>query len=124
MGYEIPKRTALLTFEGTDYDGAEVRVRLDVGLGFWLKIRELGDSPNAPELYSLFAQTILMDWNLEDEGERLPATEEGILTIPSALANIIINSWMEAVAKPPAPLAKPFGNGSMSGEPLTAKAGR
>ena len=124
MGYEIPKRTAVLTFKGTDYDGAEIKVRLNVGLGFFLEMQGLAGTEQALELYGKFAQAALMEWNLEDGGKKLPPNEKGMLAIPPALANIIINSWVEAMAQPPTPLSKPSDDGNMSEELTTVKAKR
>ena len=122
MGFEIPKRTALLTFEGTDYDGAEIRVRLDMSMGFFLEVQEMVGSGQLFDLYSKFGKSVLLEWNLEDEGQPLPCGETGMMALPPALANIIVSSWAEAVAKPPSPLSEPSGDGSMSGEAITLTA--
>ena len=124
MGFKIPRRTALLTFEGTDYDGAEVRVRLDVSLGYFLSIEEMVRSKHILQLYTLFGDETLESWNLENGGGPLSANAEGMKALPPALANIILNSWMEAVAKLPTPLSKRSKSGSTSAGHTTRKAKR
>lgn len=112
MGFEIPKRTLDMTFKGTDYDGAEIKVRLDAPVGLLIEIQDLSDNPL--KLYTKFGEALLLSWNLEEEGVAIPIGAEGMSAIPSALANIIINSWIEAASAVPAPLVGESDNGNMS----------
>ena len=40
-GFRIPDQTAHITFSGTDYDGAEVWVKLNVSFAHYIALREL-----------------------------------------------------------------------------------
>jgi hypothetical protein len=118
-GFRLPARTALLDFSGTEYDGAVVRVRLNVPLRLLLELQaiEQGDSGEVKEGFLKFAREALVDWNLEGEdGQPIPATAEGILNVSTAFATYLISQWSQVVARPPAPLAGPSANGSTSAE--------
>ena len=47
-GFKVPDKTAIVRFEGTDYDGAEIVLRLNVSLEHYL---DLLDLQNLPLLY-------------------------------------------------------------------------
>lgn len=130
MGYRLPDKTALVRFEGTDYDGAEVRLRLSVSLGEYFRILEYAakehpDSfESAAEPYRYFA-TVLVSWNLEeDDGTPIPATYDGMLKVKDAgFISKLMEAWRDAIQNPPAPLAAPSDNGSTSegALPVTAR---
>lgn len=121
MGYKIPRRTATLVFHGSDYEGAEVKVRLDIDLGTLFDIAgraETQDPKETREVIKDFADQALEAWNLEDdEGNALPATVEGMERVPLPLAQLIIQEWVKAVSQPPDPLSGPSANGSTWEEP-------
>ena len=39
--FKLPHRTALISFEGTDYDGAEVKIKLDVPMSLFLQMETM-----------------------------------------------------------------------------------
>ncbi len=43
-GFRIPDRTAHIQFEDTDYDGAEVWIRLNVSFARYLELREASEA--------------------------------------------------------------------------------
>ena len=103
-GFRIPKRTARLQFED-DYDGAEVVVRLDVPVGTFLSIQDLIASERQLEVFHLFGESILIEWNLQDDdGKPYPCTGDGMNQIPIDLANIILQQWVEVTTQPSDPL--------------------
>ena len=116
-GFEIPKRTMLLTFKGTDYDGAEVKVSLDASVDLLLQIRGMEDDQIL--IYAKFGEALLLEWNLEKDGKPIPVGAKGMTLIPATLANIIINQWTQEVSAVPVPLAELSGNGSGSEEDET-----
>jgi len=110
-GFRIPERTALINFQGTDYDGAEIRVRLSVTFAQFIALRESAQGEDQEGMARLFGETVLMDWNLEDaDGNLIPADGDGMLAIPLELTNLVVQHWVEAVAGVPAPLSEPFGD--------------
>ena len=100
----LPSRTALLKFSG-DYKGVEVRVKLDVPLGFFMDFQDAAAGDKTFAVYEMFAREVLVDWNLEDAaGKPIQANAEGIRKIPSALAIQMMNEWSTHVTATPAPL--------------------
>ena len=110
-GFRLPERTARITFEGTDYDGAEIRVRLSVTFAQFIALRESAQGEDQEGMARLFGETVLMDWNLEDAGGNLiPADGDGMLAIPLELTNLVVQHWVEEVAGVPSPLSEPSGD--------------
>ncbi len=114
MGFKVPKRTAVLKFEG-DYEGAEVKIRLDAPIGTFLEIQDLVTAGKQLEVFAVFGDELLISWNLEDDkGKPLPATGTGMKALPIAFGNVLIAEWLEAIQNVPAPLAKTSAAGSTS----------
>ena len=110
-GFRLPERTARITFEGTDYDGAEIRVRLSVSFAQFIALRESAQGEDQEGMARLFGETVLMDWNLEDpDGEPLLADGDGMMMIPLDLANLVVQHWVEEVAGVPSPLSETSGD--------------
>jgi hypothetical protein len=110
-GFRLPEKTARITFEGTDYDGAEIRVRLSVSFAQFIALRESAQSEDQERMARLFGETVLMDWNLEDpDGEPILADGDGMLMIPLELSNLVVQHWVEEIAGVPSPLSEPSGD--------------
>ena len=110
-GFRRPERTARMTFDGTDYAGAEIQVLLSVSFARFIELREAAQGEDQEGMARLFGQNILMEWNLEDtDGESIPADGDGMLAIPLALTNLIVQHWVEEVAGVSAPLVEPSGD--------------
>ena len=106
-GFRIPEKTARITFDGTDYDGAEIFVRLNVSFRHYVTLREAAEGNDQARMAELFGGEVLMSWNLEDSsGAPIPANGDGMLQIPLTLAMLIVQHWVEAVADVPAPLSE------------------
>ena len=108
MGFTVPRRQGHLVFsEDADYEGAEVMVNLDSSMGLLFEINDLedrdGDS-GVKRAIEAFAEHVLVSWNLEDEGEAIPATPQGMGGLPLRFGLACINAWTEAVATPASPL--------------------
>ena len=104
-GFRIPDQTAHITFSGTDYDGAEIWVKLNVSFAHYIALREAAEGDDQAKMAELFGGEVLMEWNLEDaSGEPVPANGAGMLQIPLSLAMLIVQHWIEAVSGVPAPL--------------------
>ena len=108
-GFRIPDKIAVITFEGTDYDGAEIRAKLNVNFRYFSEIQAAisEDSTNGLRVAELFGDHALIDWNLEDDdGNPVPANAEGMTMIPVELVNLMVGNWAEAVSDIPDPLEK------------------
>ena len=113
MGFRMG-RTFELSFEGTDLDGAEVRFR-SASIG---QLEEYltydGGVAGEAEIVAGF----LISWNLEDEnGEPLPATADGLLTLEEPAYKLILREWLKATRGVTAPLDRRSSDGSSSPEP-------
>lgn len=122
-GFRIPKRTALIVFEeGHDYHGAEVRCSLDVPMRTLFAFRSMrGESAETisaeaiAESYKMFAEQILVDWNVEDDdGNPVPCTIDAFLDMPMPFLTAVTAKWSEAVTGVPKASGEPSPNGSMS----------
>ena len=110
-GFRIPDQTAHLTFSGTDYDGAEIWVRLNVSFRHYIHLREAAEGDDQARMADLFGGNVLMDWNLEDDdGQPIPANGEGMLQIPLSLAMLVVQYWVEAVSGVSSPLSETSGD--------------
>ena len=98
-GFRLPERTALIYFEGTDYDGAEIQLRLSVSFAQFIALRESAQGEDQEGMARLFGENVLMGWNLEDaDGKPIPADGDGMLAIPLELTNLIVQHWVEALS--------------------------
>ena len=119
-GFRVPDKTAKVRFEGTDYDGAEILLRLNVSLAHYLELRELSEAGDQGGMAQLFGDHMLASWNLEDEQGAIQASGEGMMGLPMEFATLIITQWVDTVANVPAPLDQPSGDLSMLAEASTA----
>jgi hypothetical protein len=103
--FQLQRRTALLVFEG-DYEGLEIRTRLDVPLGLFLEIQTMVEANQTKEILEKFGNEILISWNLQEEGKDIPSNADGILQMPIILSTLLIEKWTEVVAKPEDPLSE------------------
>jgi len=113
-GYRVPRRTARLIFQDTAYEGAEVVVRLDVPVALFMEIQDLIAADKQFQVFQVFGESVLEEWNLEDDnGNAIATTGQGMIAIPIDLANVILQQWVDAAIKPPDPLGGRSNGGSM-----------
>jgi hypothetical protein len=114
-GFRVKKRTAIIKFEGTEYDGAEIECLFDIPLKKLFEIQRLAEAGKAEESFRQFGDEILTAWNIEqDDGNPIPATGEGLLNQPPQFANLILSKWLAAMTEPPAPFASQPNSGGTS----------
>lgn len=106
MGYKIEKRKATLEFTGSNFEGAEVEVLLDVSLGEFTEFLNIDDKATVMTLgdteYVWFEENILKSWNLEDEDGIPIPIEKGCMTkIPRLLSRAIMRAWFKEVTELP-----------------------
>ena len=111
-GFQIPMRTLAVDFTGGEYEGAEVRLRLDVPLRTAFHFQQLGDTGEIEALLREFGDDILKDWNLEDDQEAaIPATADGLMGLPASFGMLLVEKWTAAMNGGDSPLGKPSPNG-------------
>lgn len=121
MGFKVPRRTAVLVFDG-DYEGAEIYCRLDVNTETFFAISRLqndaaegDDESKIRAALGFFVDHIATGWNLEDDdGVEMPLTADSLMTLPANLSLAIIPKWKEAAAGVSAPLDETSPNGDTS----------
>jgi hypothetical protein len=123
MGYEAPTTTMVLHFE--DHPGLVVRAK-SVPIGVFTDIAKLADvvkdandadlqmmADTLGDLDALFSTfgAALVEWNVEIDGEPVPASYEGVKRLDAPFAMELVFSWMDAIGNVDAPL----GQGSSGG---------
>lgn len=93
-GFNPYANEAILDFSGTRYEGAEIRVRVDVRLK---TVLAFPDEAGIAEQWAWLQEHVLSGWNLEGpDGKRLPlSTPAGEL--PNRLMIRVVNAWIGAV---------------------------
>lgn len=99
-----------LDFSGTEYDGLEVRMRptsidglLDIAITAE-RLEGLQGGASPAELKKGMRAVLeplaalLVSWNLTRSGEEVPASADGLLTVPPALLGRIMNAYVAAQA--------------------------
>jgi hypothetical protein len=98
MGFKVG-RVFELTFEGTDLDGAEIKIRsasIQINL-------ELGECTVEREC-EIIAEH-LVSWNLEDsDGTPITIDAAGILGLEVPVKNLLLKEWLKATRGISAPL--------------------
>ena len=119
MTFVIPAKEIVLQFEG-EYEGAEIVCRGSVGIGTFLQFSDIEE--NVAEAFKRFAEDILVSWNLEDHNGSIPATPDGMMRVPPALATAMLTEWSEAVSNPQngSGQTSPGSNTLEAQQPLTA----
>lgn len=119
MGFVPKRKTYRLVFEGTEYDGLEVRMRTITTGDYLTVVRVREADEETPELVDDMLRLLagsLVSWNLEGEdGTPVPATLDGVMAQEFSLVMAILNAWERAVGGVPAPLdsASPSGGPSL-----------
>jgi hypothetical protein len=124
VGFKVQRRTYLLRFQGTEFDGLEVKVRsvstgelIDMEVDRLAQARGGTASEGATE--GLINRLIgaLVEWNAEDEdGTPIPATAEGVRAQDLSFNMAIINAWANSINGVAAPLSETSSDGALSVE--------
>lgn len=101
MGFEVPSRVMNLTFE--EYPELKVRAG-SITLARLLDLTEqaeglrkdAGSASDARELFAEFGSR-LRSWNCERDGEPIPATHDGLLSLDADFAAEILLAWFDAI---------------------------
>ena len=114
MGYEITD-TKTLTF-----DDLEVVVKVATTFEEFERMQRIGaDGTGAERDKALadFAETFLVSWNAESNGQALPTSD--FYRLPITLKADILGAWMGVIRGPDAPLEQESSNGLDSPTPST-----
>lgn len=120
------RRTAAIAFApGHEFHGAEATVALTASLDFVLSIEGMdGESSERKRALMLsFGDSVLVDWNVEDEDGPVPANGEGFLAQDMDFAVALMRAWSDAMVNPPAPLSLPSNEREPSGDSTGGSSG-
>tara|TARA_R100000655_G_scaffold8431_1_gene22026 strand:- start:3182 stop:3544 length:363 start_codon:yes stop_codon:yes gene_type:complete len=118
MAFVIPKREIVLEFEG-DYEAARVICRGSVPISTFLTFQNIDE--DIEEGMRRFGDTVLLEWDLEDDDGPIPATGEGMLRLPPDLATAIFSNWSDQSSSQQGSAPESL-NGSTSEEQPTLQA--
>lgn len=115
MGFKVPRKTALLEFEGEEFEGCEIRVALDITFEAQLRMQELKDEGDQRAILTLFADSALVGWNLIDDKEQpIPISTSTFLQLPGWFGLLVLNGWGDAI-KEASGVSDPLGETSKNG---------
>lgn len=120
MGYRREPKLYRLRFEDPSMEGFECLCR-SVSIERFMALTGLAggtdlarQAEGAMEMFGIFAEA-LVSWNLEDEdGEKVPATLEGVRAQDLDFMLPIIVAWQEAIAAVAPPLPSSSNGGATS----------
>ena len=113
----IEARTAVIEFDkNTAYEGLIVRARINAPMSVYFELARLaeGNLLQAEKAIRLFAEEILIGWNLEDEDGELEANADNFMRQDFQFGMEVLKAWMEVVAQPSVPLGEASRNGALS----------
>lgn len=117
MGFQRKRKVYKLDFDGTEYDGLEVKVS-GLTTGEYLDIIGLAatgteGSGETDAMLKMFARH-LISWNLEDDNIPVPSTYDGIKSNDLTMNLFIINAWTDAIGNVPKDTGKELPDGESS----------
>jgi hypothetical protein len=122
-GYEAEAKVLVLTFE--DHPGLEVTAR-SPSTGGLLDLQEAAEEAASVDglrkLFRMFAG-YLADWNVTRDGEPVPASYEGLLSLDPGFVRAVTDGFIGAVTGIPGPLRlASSGGGSTPSSPDSLEA--
>jgi hypothetical protein len=113
----VPQRELTIDLTG-DFAGAQVVCKLDVSIQTFLDLQQMSTSEESIiKSYNKFGEEILLSWNFTNsDGTDLPATGEGMLELPPAVAIGILGAWTREASGNPIDSSNELQNGSTLAE--------
>jgi hypothetical protein len=101
MGFKLPNR--VLTMELEEYEGSEVKCRLDIKMKTFFELQELANAESTETImkaYEIFGDEILIEWNFEQEdGTPLPANGKGMHELSPQISMSLLSNWVQQISK-------------------------
>lgn len=118
MAYKRKRKVYRLDFEGTEYEGLEMKIR-GLTTGEYLDMVALSapgtENDNETDGMLRMLSTHLISWNLVDEdGEPVPTTFDGIKSNDLTMNMTIISAWTDAMVNVPTATEKKSQTGDAS----------
>jgi len=123
--FTVEPRTGHISFEGTEYDGLEIYVHLDMTLEQFFHYRTMTEDNTGEDrlrdLIQVFGDEKIVAWNVDNGDEPVPPSGEYLLKmLPISMSVAIITRWLNEVANVPTPLDPESPNGEPTELGLTA----
>lgn len=116
-GFRRKRKTYLLDFSDTEWDGLQVRVK-GLTTGEYLQIVSLSGSTaednKETEMMLRMLASHIVSWNLEEDGEPIGTSFEEIKENDFLMNMAIVNAWVAAISSVPEDVAKKSISGSDS----------
>jgi len=98
--FQISRRDCVLTFpSGHEFEGLEIKAKLDVNIGIFFEMQSMSQSSNSEEIqlvFNKFGDDVLISWNIiDDDGSEVDCSGKGFMTLPPSIAFSIITAWAE-----------------------------
>lgn len=119
-GFDPFSGVLTVAFEGTRYEGGEVKMLLDVPMGAFLEY--LGMDTIVAQRDWLIEHDVIQKWNFESGGKPVPVSREAIERLPLPMMRALANAYATEGMKPGIPLDESSADGDSSPTPSTAKA--
>lgn len=116
MGFDPFSAELNLTFEGTRYDGAHIKMLADLSIADFLAFSDL--TLYADMWAFLQKKGAFVSWDLAVKGKAVPIDVDPT-TLPLPLVRTVVLRWKEAAVNLDGPLVSPSPDTRQSGEPLT-----
>jgi len=102
MGFKLPPRLAVLTFEELEgFEECQVRLSLSITWDDYFEFDEADAKMDREAMRAMldkFGDQWLYDWNMtRDDDTPIPATGEGLRSIDSWFGLMLIEKWKEAM---------------------------
>lgn len=100
MPFNVKAETILLDFGDDELNEMNVVVTADVPLATFFDLQIWLSSEDAQlmrDAFVLFGNDILKTWDVENDGEEVPADSGGFLSLPMTLGMAIITAWTTQV---------------------------
>lgn len=124
MAYEVPDPRVDFEFDDGPFKGAVINASVALspaayfGVRQWLEQFSAGDVDGlvnaAREVSEAFIRLGRPTWNLTRDGEPIPATVEGMLSLDLRLIFAIVSEWVGQFGQAPLPSSEASSNGSRS----------
>ena len=108
VGFRITQNVSVLTFEGTQFEGAEIEVDLNAPLSLYLEAVDTKDNESeAISFFMKWVESVVVAWNLQNaKGEPLAPTSKDAEKVPPLLLTFALERWVGRVTAVPDPLVE------------------
>jgi hypothetical protein len=119
MAYNHDRQRVRVRFEDPDPLAGLTMVLWTASVDDYIRLGKIEDGEPTPERVETLCEAMgpmLVEWDLTQNGEPVPATTAGLRSLSVPLAVRLAGEWLSAVARVPAPLGQSSSDGEPSAE--------